>query len=286
MEIYTGNIPKWLDEEDRRRLTARRRRRIIAESEAEGERGFSGRDSIKIFNEFYSAYARKDKLITMAVVYNFFTRVHKELGDSLPIGFLDSLVRMYDYTVLQEVKESLYYYNEERISRDIQNYLFAVNFEPGAVQTCTFTGEKLEIGEEFFQGIETRLLGAEAARGQRLGFRRETQKEYTADTLTREMMAEGKPITQTRLYQSMHERYVHNLKDKVLDPFLGNENFRRAIKDYDSREAFKTYDKKIRADVSFLMNNLMKNFHYTRQGAKDVCIYVIDSNLARKFVTG
>ncbi len=192
-------------------------------------------------------------------------------------------MRLYDYTVLQEVKESLYYYNEERISRDIQNYLFAVNFEPGAVQVCTFTREKLEISEDFFHGIETRLLGADVTRLQRLNFRREAQREYTADTLTREIMAEGKKITETRLYAMMHERYVHNLKDKVLDPFLENENFRRAIKDYENKEVFKTYDKKIRADVGFLMNNLCKNFHYTRQGAKDVCMYVIDSNLARKF---
>ncbi|MBE0597622.1 MAG: serine protein kinase PrkA [Desulfuromonadales bacterium] len=283
MEIYTGNIPKWLEEEDRRRLTARRRRRIIAESEAEGEFGFSGRDSLKIFNQFYSTYARPDKLITMAVVYNFFTKVQKELGDTVPPGFLDSLVRMYDYTVLQEVKESLYYYNEERISRDIQNYLFAVNFEPGAVQTCAYTGERLEITEEFLRGIELRLLGADVLLPQRLTFRRQVQKEYTADTLTREIMAEGRAITETRLFAQMHERYVHNLKEKALDPFLDNENFRRAIKDYDNKEAFKTYDKKIRADVAFLMNNLIKNFHYTRQGAKDMCIYVIDSNLARKF---
>ncbi len=284
MEIYAGNIPKWLDEEDRKRLTARRRRRILAESEGEGEAGFSGRDSIKIFNEFHSAFARPDRLISMTVLYNFFTRTHKELGEAIPHGFLDSLVRLYDYTVLQEVKESLYYYNEERISRDIQNYLFAVSFEPGAVQVCTFTREKLEISEDFFHGIETRLLGADVPRLQRLRFRKEVQREYTADTLTSEIMAEGKKITETRLYEMLHERYVHNLKEKVLDPFLENENFRRAIKDFDNREVFKTYDRKIRADVGFLMGNLYKNFHYTRQGAKNVCMYVIDNNLTRKFV--
>ncbi len=283
MEIYTGNIPKWLDEEDRKRLTAKRRRRIIAESEAEGAHGFSGRDSIRIFNEFYSAFARKDHLINMAVLHKFFTMVHKELSDSIPYGFLDSLLRMYDYTILQEVKESLYYYNEERISRDIQNYLFAVNFEPGTVETCRFTGEKIEITEEFFNALETRFLGAEVYRVHRLAFRRDTQREYTADTLTREIMAEGKAITETKLYQGLKERYVHNLKEKVLDPFLDNENFRRAIKDYDNKEAFKTYDKRIRGDVTFLMSNLCKNYHYTRQGAKDICIYVVDNDLARKF---
>jgi predicted Ser/Thr protein kinase len=283
MEIYTGNIPKWLDEDDRKRLTAQRRRKIIAESEGEGDRGFSGRDAIKIFNDFYSAYARKDRLINMAVLKNYFITVHKELGDSVPRGFIDSLLQLYDYTILQEVKESLYYYNEERISRDIQNYLFAVNFEPGSVATCNFTGEKLEISEDFLEGVENRLLGSDGSRARRLAFRRDTQKEYTARTLTQEVMAEGKRITDTELFAALHERYVHNLKERVLDPFLGNENFRRAVKDYGQREAFKAYDKRIRDDVTFLMNNLSKNFRYTRQGAKEVCIYVIDNELAGKF---
>ncbi|HSQ84077.1 MAG TPA: serine protein kinase PrkA, partial [Desulfobacterales bacterium] len=60
MEIYTGYIPQWLSEEDQKKFTAKRRRKIIAESEFEGAHGFSGRDSIKIFNEFYSTYARED----------------------------------------------------------------------------------------------------------------------------------------------------------------------------------------------------------------------------------
>jgi hypothetical protein len=189
---------------------------------------------------------------------------------------------MYNYQVLQEVKESLYYYNEEQISREIQNYLFAVNFEPGAVVTCKYTGERLEISEDFFEAIESRLLGVGTDRAERLDFREETQKEYASRTLTQEIMAEGKPVTETTLYQSLHELYIHNLKEKVLDPFLKNENFRRAIKDFDT-PAFKTYDKKIRDDVTFLMGNLAKKFRYTKIGAKEVCMYVIDNDLAEKF---
>jgi hypothetical protein len=68
----------------------------------------------------------------------------------------------------------------------------------------------------------------------------------------------------------------------VLDPFLKNENFRRAIKDY-GEEDFKAYDKKIRDDVTYLMKNICENFNYTELGAKEVCIYVIDSDLAKKF---
>ena len=284
MEIYTGHIPTWLTEEDRKRFTAKRRRKIIAESETEGQKGFSGRDSIKIFNMFYSTYAKKDKLINMSMLCKFFDKIGKELNGSIPKGFLDSLIHMYNYTALQKVKESLYYYNEEQISREIQNYLFAINFEKGSVETCKYTGEKLEITEDFFESIETHFLGANIDKERRLSFRKEAQKEYTSKTLTQEIMLDGKSIRETNLYKDMHERYVYNLKEKVLDPFLENENFRRAIKDYDT-EAFKAYDKRIRGDVTFLMNNLCGKYGYTKQGSKEICIYVIDNDLAKNFVT-
>ena len=149
----------------------------------------------------------------------------------IPTGFLESLMRMYNFLVLQDVKESHYYYNEKRISGDIQNYLFAVNFEPDAIATCTYTGEKLEITEDYLERIEKRFLGKTVEKDPRLAFRKDTQKEYTAKTLTQEILAEGKPINETNIYLSLQERYVYNLKENVLDPFLGNKNFRRAIKD-------------------------------------------------------
>ena len=283
MEIFTGHIPSWLTEEDRKRLTAKRRRSIIDESEQEGITGFSGRDSIKIFSDFYSTYARKDKLISMSSLNTFFTKWRTDLKEMVPEGFLDSLMRNYNYSVLQEVKESLYYYNEEQIARDLLNYMFAVNFEIGSTAVCRFTNEKLEVSEDFLHAIEGRLLGMPIEESARLDFRRETQKEYASRTLTQEILAEGKDPKETGLYQSLHERYVHNLKGKVLEPFLDNANFRRAIKDYDT-EAFKTYDKRIRDDVSFLINNLCAaRYHYTKQSAKEVCVYVIDNDLARSF---
>lgn len=282
MEIYTGYIPPWLSEEDQKKFTAKRRRKIIAESETEGAHGFSGRDSIKIFNEFYSTYAREDKLINMSTLNKFFTKYHNELNTSIPKGFLDSLLRMYNYTILQEVKESLYLYNDEQISRDIQNYLFSINFEIGSDETCSFTGEKIKITEEFYEAIESYLLGPKADKNKRVAFRKNTQNEYASKTLTQEIMLEGKSITDTALYQSLHERYVYHLKEKVLDPFLENENFRRAIKDYNNK-AFKAYDKRIRGEVEYLINNLCKKCLYTEQGAKEVCMYVIDMDLAKKF---
>jgi len=280
MEIYTGNIPQWLTEEDRKRFTAKRRRKIIAESESEGQKGFSGRDSIKIFNEFYSKYAREDKPINMSTLGIFFTKVRKDLKKSIPEGFLESLMDMYNYMILQEVKESLYNYNEEQISRDLQNYMFAINFELGTTERNSFTGDKLDITEQFFESIEQRLLGANSDTTSRLTFREDTQKEYTTKTLTQEIMLDDQHITETDLYKSLHERYIFNLKESVLDPLLENENFRQAIKDY-GEDAFKTQDKKIQHDVSLLIDNLSDKFRYTQQGAKEVCIYVIDNELAK-----
>ncbi|MDY6905279.1 MAG: serine protein kinase PrkA [Thermodesulfobacteriota bacterium] len=283
MAIYRGLIPSWLTEEDRKAFTARRRRRIIAEADKEGNKGISGRDSIKIFNAFYSGYAKDDKLINMSMLCRFFATFQKNQEEQLiPEGFLDSLLRMYDYTVLQEVKEALYYYNEAQISKDIKNYLFAVNFEMGTVEICHYTGDRLTITEEFFHGIETRLLGDNVEPAAAARFRKETQKEYASRTLTQEIMYDNRPVTETALYRQLLDRYTHNLKEKVLDPFMKNENFRRAIKDYDTEE-FKAYDKKVRDDVTYMLNNLAERFNYTKKGAKEVCIYVIDNDLANKY---
>lgn len=283
MELYSGFIPSWLTEEDRKLFTAKRRRKVIAESESEGRKGFSGRDSIKIFNEFYAAHVEEDKLINMNMLCHYFTKTRKDLGASIPSGFLESLLHMYDYTILQEVKESLYYYNEEQISHNIQNYLFALNFEIGTEETCQFTGEKIDITEDFLQKIEDNLLDGKVDEARRVSFRKETQKEYTSRTLTQEIMVEGHTIVETTLYQLMHDRYVHHLKERVLEPFLKNENFRRAIKDY-GEEDFKSYDEKIRDDVTYMIHNLCETHGYSPQGAKEVCIYVVDNDLAGKFV--
>jgi len=108
------------------------------------------------------------------------------------------------------------------------------------------------------------------------------QNQYASSTLTQEMMVDGKKICETQLYQSLYNRYIHNLKENVLDPFLKNDNFRNAIKDY-NKEGFKSYDKRIREDVTQLMGNLNTKYGYTEQGAKEVCIYVIDNGLANAF---
>ncbi len=282
MAIYTGLIPAWLDEEDRNNFTAKRRRKIIAEAETEGNKGFSGRDSINIFQDLYSNYANEDQLITMDTLCRFFTKTRPELDKQLPSGFLDSLRRMYNFQILQEVKESLYYYNEEQIASDVKNYLFALNYEMGTTAVCTYTGERLEITETFLVGIEDHLLGPDVREGRREEFREETQREYTSQTLTQEIMVEGQSIEDTALFAVLHKRYVFSLKEKVLEPFLKNANFRRALKEYGT-DNFRTYDKRIRDDITYLVGNLVENYGYNEQAAREVCIYAVDNELAEEF---
>ena len=284
MAIYTGFIPDWLDQEDRKNFTARRRRQVIAEAEGEGHEGLSGRDALDIFQDLLSSFAREGQMITMDTLCRYFTITKPELSNQLPEGFLDSLRNLYNYQTLQEVKESLYYYNEEQIARDIQNYLFALNYEPGTTAVCTYTGDKLEITEPFLVGIEDHLLGTDVREGRRKEFRSETQREYTSRTLTQEIMVDGLDLTGTELFRSLHQLYVYSLKEKVLEPLLENENFRRALKEYGTDD-FKAHDQKIQEDVVFLINNLCDHFGYTETSAREVCIYVLDNNLAEEFAS-
>ncbi len=285
MSIYTGIIPQWLSEEHKKRFTARiRKKLILEESEAEGFDGFSGRESIALFGELLSTYTKKDQdqMITMANLMSFFNR--EPIAKKIPVNFLNSLKDLYDYTTLQEIKEALYYYNEKKISNDIQNYLFAINFdaEKETKVKCVYTGDMLEITDDFFRAIETRILGPNTTYAQREGFREYTQKEYASKTLTQEMQLEGKNVTETELYKNLFNKYTYNLKENVLDPVKENDNFRNAIKNYNTKE-FDTYDKRIKEEITYLMKNLVKKFGYTEEGARQVCIYVIDNNIIRKF---
>lgn len=282
MEIFRGSIPKWLDDQDTKALDKKMMKKIIVESEEYGKKGLSGRDSIKLFDRFYSKFVKEDRLISMPDLCSFFNKLEEPVRQMIPQGFLSSLLRMYDYSILQQVKESLYYYNEEQIAKDIKNYISAVINEIGSVVNCIFTKEEIHVTEAFLESIELRLLSESADAKRRQGMRIDVLKEYTGFTLSYEIMIEGKNIVQTRLFQSLHERYVHNLKKRVLEPFMDNENFRRAIKDFDT-EDFKAHDKRIKRDVTFLIDNLASKFDYSQQGANEICIYVIDNDLANKF---
>ena len=279
MEIYTGNIPKWLQEEDLKEFTAQRRHQIIAESEMDGWKGFSGRDSIRLFNDFFGGYSRGDKLIDMLMLVKFF----KKYASRTEISFRPIFLRPCStciITVCSRKSRNPFTITTRVRLRSISKIIYSPLIStPGCSVVCTYTKEKLEVSEELFTRIEMRLL---ADPGKASLFRKDVQKTYTTVTLTQEMLNDGMDIAETTLYKGLHEKYVHHLKEKVLDPFLKNENFRMAVKDFDT-ENFRTYDKKIQNDVLFMIENLQRNYYYSRRGAKEICMYVIDNDLAKKF---
>ena len=191
MEIYTGHIPDWLPggpkeahrqeaEEDHRRERARGGPRLL--------RARVDQDLLRLLCRLRQEGQDDHHVAPLHLLH----RWHKELKESIPEGFMESLVHNYDYVVLQEVKEALYYYNEGQIERDILHYMFAVNFEPGSVEICRFTGEKLEITEEFLAGIEGRLLGAKGRPRRACRLSAGDPAGVHRRTLTQEILVEGK----------------------------------------------------------------------------------------------
>ena len=280
MYIYTGIIPEWIKDEDRRSFKAPIRRKILSEAEDEGFQGITGRESIRIFHDFFVYYSRGDKLINMEMLQDFFNKF-EQIKERIPEKFLESLVDSYDYTILQQVKESLYFYNRNRISKDIQDYIFAMNFDIGAVEKNIYTDQVVEVSEEFLQSIENYLIEGEPGDNDRKAFRNEIQQHYISSTAA-EIQVEKKKLSETFLYKDLLEMYSRNLKSGALDPFKESDSFRNAIKEYNTKD-FLSYDKKIRKDVTYLIHKLMSRYKYTENGAKEVCIYVIDRDIAAKF---
>ena len=281
MDLYAGVIPEWIQEDDRRKFKAELRKNIINESEKEGISGFTGRESIHIFNEFLSINYKKDKHINMQMVYDFFTNQKKELLERLPDSFLDSLINLYDYSVLQQMKICIYSYSRSKISQNILDYIFGVNFDVGAIEKNKYTGKIIEVSDVFLSSIEDFLIGTKVSAETRLGYRDEILQKYISKTVN-EISLEGKKIKETELYSNLYKKYVQNLKNNALDPFMANKNLRNAIKEFGTKE-FKSHDKKIKRDSTYLIQSLIRKFNYDKEDAKEICIYVIDKDLASKF---
>ena len=268
MEIYSGHVPSWLSEDDQKGLTPAVRRRILEESETEGESGFSGYEAVSLFNEFLAIHSKKPGYITMSDLFDFFT-TQRDLQEAIPSGFLESLQRNYDYTVVQEIRQSFCQYDEHQISRDIENYLTAVLHAPGTVITLSgeYCAEEVDL-----LSLEKRVLGVDATLSECRDLRKDT-------ALTQKAM--GDPLPKN-LLSAIGERYLLSLRRESLASLIDNESLRWAIKDF-GQPAFENYPEKLQEDVSLLITKLSEEFPYTKNGAKKVCIYVIDNDLVKKF---
>ncbi len=281
MDIYTGKIPDWLTEEDVKGFTRQIRKDILDESEKEGRKGLSGRRSLSVFNSFLLQHSKSDKIYTMDMLIDFFKK-NPEISNLIPDGFLESIEDLYDYNVLQEVKESIYYYNEKQISVDIQDYLYCVNFDIGDTVKSDYTNNVITVDEDYFKNIEAIFLGTTSTSAQRKSFRKDVQTEYITITLSQEINVKGKNITETKLYDMLFQKYTKNLKENALAPYYENENFRRAIMAHGTK-SFNKYDSRLKRDVNLLLSNLKAKFGYGKDCAKQISLYVIDKKLANKY---
>lgn len=286
MEVYGGIIPPWLSEEDKKKFTAERRRALIDAASDEGRGGFSGRDAIKYFGELIGLYGPKTneparRLISMTNVTEFFKhKIGREIRDGkIPKNFIAALMDWYDFAVLNEVKESLYFYNQEQIQRDILHYLFAINYDPdGQKLRCPDTGREVEITIGFLELMASAIAGETVNKERALVMARDNQKRYVGTIARNPRLI----ITESELYGELLAAYSRNLKEKVLEPFLGNDNFREAVKAFGSK-LFGAFDTRLKEHITHMISNLVNKFGYTEQGAKEICLYVMDQKLTEKF---
>lgn len=277
MELYTGKLPFWLKELDIKSFDSNVKRGVLRESELEGNLGFTGRQSINIFRTFLALHKKPDHLITMAEVEAFFINdKSKNFKEYLSKDFISFIKKMYDYNLLQEIKECIYYYNKSQISKDILNYIYALSFDIGEEIVNPYTNESIKIDENFFSLFESVILPNNE--DEIKSYREDIQSTYISQTLAQEIQIEGISITDTALYKKILDKYTRSLKKNALTPFVENENFRRAILDYDL-ESFSKYDVRLKNSVTHLINNLIDKYGYTKKGATQVSLYLIDNQL-------
>ncbi len=282
MDLYTGKVPEWLSEDHIKKFDRNTRRQVIDETTAQGYKGISGRRSLIVFNRLMSKYADNGGPITMDTLKEFFKEDSDCQSVGIPVGFINSLIEMYDYYALQEVKEAIWFYNKEQVSNQIIDYLFSINFEPGTTKSNDFTGNEIEITKEYFDEFEKLLLGAKSTVKSRETFRKEAQKEYITKTVSQEMHLDELEITETEQYRKLIRKYTRNLKENSLIPYESNDNFRRAVGDFGT-DNFNAYDSKLKRDVVQLFTNLIEKFDYNEDGAKLIVMYVLDKKLSGKY---
>ncbi len=279
IELYAGKMPRWISEDDQKSFTEEIIKDLLAEEKIED--GLSGRQSVDLFNHLYNRYKDTGKLITMKMLVEFFDENDISLP---PDHFMHSLNNLYNYYTLEEIKESIFDYNEERISKDVLNYMYALSCDFDTASICPYTGEKITISETFFKSVESYLFSPATTKDKLITqFRIKQQQQVTQYLLIHKPLAEEvkEKITKSPTYKHLYSRYMQNVKKNVLAPLSANENFRFAIAEYGTAK-FEAYDPRIRQDVTRLMGNLQKKFKYTEEGAKQACLYVIENDIIKE----
>ncbi len=279
MELFSGKIPDWLTDKDKSTISEKIFENVSKESDNDGFFGISGRQELSLFNQFYSKYSQTNNYITINDIIKFFEKdIDPEIKLKIPEKFLDALLKYYNNIVLQQIKECIYFYNRDQITRDILNYLYSISFDIGQEIFCPYTKDKFILTEDILKNFEAIYLGTVSTPIQRSEFRNKKHKEYISQTLSQEIKVQGLEITQTKQFKELFIDYTTNLKQNALAPFLNNENFRRALQDY-GRKDFEKYEKRLQTTVNRLINSLKKRYNYSKTTAVQIVLYVLDKNI-------
>jgi len=293
MELYRGNIPSWIRREDEQRFTRKIRLNLLEQAEKEGKKGISGRLSLVLFSDFLQQFA-DEPFITMTMLRQFFAAQPEKIASTIPPGFIDDLTKIYEINILQEVREAMYEPNEQKIKNEIADYLFSLTLDEGEEFTSPYTGDQLKASEDWWKTIEVYLYGENA---QYSSIRKDIRSEFVAKTVAQEIKLQNKPLEETELFQKLYASYVQNLQKNSLEPFVKNENYKRALQDFDKPE-FSSYDEKIQKSITNLIRKLTRYYRsyykerYNVQDLSDVEIerralfiarYVIEKDLQVKY---
>jgi hypothetical protein len=92
----------------------------------------------------------------------------------------------------------------------------------------------------------------------------------------------NKKLNETDQFKNLFEKYTKSLKENALAPYINNDSFRMAIKDFDT-PSFRKYDSRLKKDIQQLLSQLVSRFNYEMEGAKQIALYALDKNIPAKF---
>ena len=283
MELYSGNKPRWLTKTDTKSFSSNAyiKKSIIDESSEEGIKGYSVRKSINELSRFLSKHNAKAS-ITIEDVHEYLAEkvLFDDDAEDFSENFLDALVSDYYYDVLDDMKDSIFSYNEKDMYNDVMDYLVAITSEKdGQIIVSPFTGRKLKITEEYLANKEAKILGTDLTKEERIESMYRYRKMLARDIakLNLESKKISDHIRETEFYNEIIEDYKSNVRKHILDEFFHNDTFMSAIRNYET-DKFKIYDDKTRNNVSRLLWNMQDKYGYTLEGAKDVSIEILSNS--------
>lgn len=267
MEIYSGIIPLWLSEEDRKRFTSKIRRKVIAEAVVNGESGWSGRESIALFGGFLELHRDKE-VITMDHLVNFFKKaIPKEQRDQIPQGFLNALTKWYNNQVLDQVREASYRLNENYLRKEILNFLYATNFNVGDKIRCPYTGEEFSITKEFLSKTVSLISENSKPSVEKINA---VVEEYRRKCLA--IIAQGRSLEESEIFKEIFESCINNLKKMAIKSV---KNIREGIVTFGTPD-FNALNEEIRSETERIIGNMVTKFGYQATVAAQILLYVID----------